>query len=750
MRRSAWLATAGTLGCWLFATPPALAWQQPTTAELEIPASDVPQLRSTLFDPSASAATREQAAQRLVARNSPEATEVLRQALADLGNPEAQLAAARALASDPQPKPVLIDPLFALLDDAARRPTLDAATRALSLFKSNPEVLPRLIAVLRRARSEPLQLATVRSLGSFVDRRAAETLVSVVADPAREPTLQRAAADALMYLTGDNTRGRSSRAWEQWWSEHRDLSEAEFQSRLLVTRATRYDLTRWRYDALSDELSRVLAAAYAATPAGGKTDFALRLLRSEQPAIRAAGADIVLNDFRLTGVASPEVRAALRTLIGDADADVRRNVARTLRDLNDADSLVPLLTQLLQERDPLVRSALASAIAPIRDVRAVPVLLEMLDDLSIETAAAAAAALTEMGETLRGSVELRDRVTVRLRDTLERRTGPSPSQVESLPLREALLSAMVPLRDASLAPVFLRVLNVRPRESVRARRAVIMALAELGTVYAPVLAEQLDDDEAAVRLEAVKAIAKTASTFEYGEALRRRLDPSIEPDPSVRSEAWRALQAMIPLASPQQLAPWVDRFRDDPERRRIVLLRLADLAEKAGDQDELASRRQQVGDTYMAQRQPADAAPWFLKALEYSVASKAPTAVLLSRAEVSLDALLGARLYPDAAALAGRMIAINPNEFVTSMGGKLTLEADRLVQSDELEAAQRLLAAAREINPPLPGRILERLGETEAELQRRLAERRGREPAPGPRSSIGGAHLPVAAVDGHH
>lgn len=746
MRRSAWLATAGTLGWWFCATPTATAWQQPTTSALEIPASDVPQLRSALFDPASSAANREQAAQRLVARNSPEAIEVLRQALSDLGNPEAQLAAARALSSDPEPKPTLIDPLFALLDDGARRPVLDAATRALSLFKSNPEVLPRLIAVLRRARSEPLQLATIRSLGSFVDRRAAETLVGVVSDPAREPALTRAAADALISLTGDTTRGRSSRAWEQWWAEQRDLPEAEFRARLLVSRATRYDLTRWRYQALTEDLSRVLGTAYAATPSEGKTDFALRLLRSEQPAIRAAGAEIVLNDFRLTGVANPELRAALRTLIGDADADVRRNVARTLRDLNDADSLVPLLTQLRQERDPLVRSALASAIAPIRDVRAVPVLLSILDDPSIETAAAAAAALTEMGETLRSSVELRDSVTIRLRDTLERRTGPSPAQVESQPLREALLAAMVPLRDPSLAPVFLRVLNVRPRESVRARRAVIMALGELGALFAPILAEQLDDDEAGVRLEAVKALAKTANTFEYGEALRRRLDPSIEPDPSVRSESWRALQAMIPLASPQQLAPWVDRFRDDPERRRIVLLRLADLAEQVGDPDELASRRQQIGDTFMAQRQPADAVPWYLKALEYSIASNAATAVLLSRAEVSLDALLAARLYGESAALAGRLMTLNPNEFVTSMGGKLTMEADRLVQSDELDAAQRLLDAARGINPPLPGRLLERLKETEAELQRRLAQRGSRAPAPGPRSARR-ERPPVAAGD---
>lgn len=741
MRRSARLAAAGTLAWWLSATPTAWAWQQPdlTTAPapLEIPASDVPQLRAVLLDPTSSALAREQSAQRLVSRNTPEAIDALRRGLTDLGNPDAQLAVARALGTDPAPKPSLIDPLFALLDDNARRPLVDAATRALALFKSNPEVLPRLIAVLQRARSEPLQLATLRALGSFVDRRAAEALMSVLTNPDRSPALHRAAADALIYLTGDTTRGRASRAWQEWWIENRDLPDLEFRSRLLLARSTRYDLTRARYDALTEELSRTLAGTYAATPAETKPEFALRLLRAEQPAIRAAGAEIVLNDFRLTGFAAPDIRASLRTLIGDADPDVRRNVARTLRDLNDADSLVPLLTQLRQELDPQVRTALLSAIAPIRDVRAVPVLLDLLDDPSPETATSAASALAEMGDTLRASVELRDRVSLRLRDTLERRTGPTPAMVESLPLREALLAAMVPLHDATLAPVLLRVLNVRPRESVRARRSVIMALGELGNIYAPVLAEQLEDDEAAIRLESVKAIAKTANSFEYGEALRKRLDPTDEPDPSVRAEAWRALQTMIPMATPQQLAPWVDRFRDDPERRRIVLLRLADLSERTGDADELASRQQQIGDTYMAQRQPTDAAPWFLKALEYSISAKAPTAVLLSRAEATIDAMLAARLYAEASSLAGRMIALNPNEFVTSMGGKITLECDRLVQADELEAAQRLLSAARDINPPLPGRLLERLRETEAELQRRLTEKRGLSPAPGPRSSSG-------------
>lgn len=703
------------------AAPPAAG--APPAEPLVIPASDVPQLEQTLFDPASSPAQREQAARRLVSRATPEARQAIRRALTDIGFADGQLAAARAITADPDPDPALIDPLFVILAESGRRPLVEAAARALGSYKSNPEVLPRLITLLERSRSEATRLAVVRTIGTFVDKRAAAALVELLGRGNDDPELLRATDDALVYLTGLTRNSRNPAAWQQWWQQNAPLSEADFRSQVLVGRAARFDRTRSAYEELSDEVLRLLGAQYAAAPPDTKADFVLRVLRSEQPAVRAAGAELVANDFRVSGVVAPQVRTQLRMLIGDADPGVRRNVARALRDINDAGSLVPLLTQLRQETEPAVRSALAGAIAPIRDPRSIPILLQMLDDPDVEAASAAASAIGDMGALILENPQQREQVLARLRETLDRRTSSAPSARDALPLREAILSALAQMRDPSVAPLFARVLNARPRESVRARRAALKGLGELGPNYATIIAEHLDADEPAVRLEAVQSLTKTANGFEFSEALRRRLDPAIEPDASVRTEAWRGLLTLVPFASRPQLAAWVDRFRDEPDRQRLILQRLADLAQREGDADELASRRQQIADTYMRHRLPADAAPLYLQALDYSISANAPTAVLLTRTEAAIDAMLAARQYPEAATLASRMIQLNPGEFVTSMGGKLALEAERLSRADELDAGRRLIAAARTITPPLPGRILGRLNDTAVEIDRRIEQR---------------------------
>ncbi|HMO27031.1 MAG TPA: HEAT repeat domain-containing protein [Tepidisphaeraceae bacterium] len=403
---------------------------------------------------------------------------------------------------------------------------------------------------------------------------------------------------------------------------------------------------------------------------------------------------------------------------------MRLQVASALAVLNDAEALVPLLTQLRQERDPSVRAEIARALAPIRDIRAVPTLLELLADPSDDAAAAAALALREMGSQIAADPELRRRVAAALIAAFESRTSGGPSGMKTFPLREALLRAMIPLKDESVAPLMRRVLSARPRETARAREAAIEGLAEFGPRESEPIIGQLDDDDPAVRRRAVRALPRVTTFGDVSERLRRRLDPATEPDGSIRNEAWNALSVLINDATAQQLAPWVDRFADEPERQRFILLRLALLAEQIGDQDELAARRQQIGDSYLRLRLPGDAAEYYEQALEYSIRSRAPTLVLLTRSEATLDALLGARQYDRAAALAGRMIALNPGEFVTSMGGKIALEADRLTRAGEYDSAQRLIERARAIDPPLPDRIIDRLRETEQDIQRFRSEPR--------------------------
>src|SRR5881392_3572631 len=93
---------------------PALALQPVETRE-EVARKDVQQQEAILTDPGATPAQRDDAAKRLVSRTSKEADDVLFKILKNFANRDAQLAVARALASDLTPQPAFVDPLLELL-----------------------------------------------------------------------------------------------------------------------------------------------------------------------------------------------------------------------------------------------------------------------------------------------------------------------------------------------------------------------------------------------------------------------------------------------------------------------------------------------------------------------------------------------------------------------------------------------------------------------------------------------------------
>src|SRR5437016_11231235 len=90
-----WLIAVLAVGA---AAPQEALAQAVSTPPASNPAVDIEQLSALLFDASATAAQRDEAARRLVSRHTPQAVQVLGSALSDPRNPEARLAAARALA----------------------------------------------------------------------------------------------------------------------------------------------------------------------------------------------------------------------------------------------------------------------------------------------------------------------------------------------------------------------------------------------------------------------------------------------------------------------------------------------------------------------------------------------------------------------------------------------------------------------------------------------------------------------------
>lgn len=690
--------------------------ESPSPDAAVLVARDLSQLARILNDPSQPQDRRDEAARRLISRQTPQARQIVTAALIDL-NPGGQLAAARALIGDPRPDPAVIDPLFALI--GTNRGLTEAAVRALGNYKSDPNVLTRLmvLATDRRRSGDAVRAVIVRHLGSFVEKRSARLLVEIVSDLNEVPSVRNAAGDALADLSGLTENAQDADRWQQWWQVNAQKTESQFRADLLPARAGRYDRIRYAQEQLGEELQSVLSGLYRAAPEQQRSDVLLMLLRSNDPNVRAVGARIIYLDWIDVRTVPQAAKDYLKLMVGDSDARVRTNVAETLRTLNDPEAFEPLLAQLAQETDIAAKAAIARAIAPINDLRAVPELLRLLDDPSLLVARAAADALDAMGRRIRETdPELALSVAQALRSTLERRTG-GPGTTE---LRESLVEAMVPLARPELLGTFIQLL--RDNESISTRIAALRGLGELGDPRAgDAIVRLLNDPENAIRLQAVRNLSRLQGATVYAENLRRLLDPGIERDAAVREQTWMVLQSMLPNLPKEQLQQWSDRFRDDADRRLLVLKALAEKLIAARLEDELAATNQNIGETLMRLGRPEEASTYFDIALQARKQQRAvPGAVIDMLTAQLLQSHLQARRYDRAIAFAAESIRENEQkQFI--MGLEIRKEIDRLRATGEFESALSLIEAARNMRPPLAQQYLDQISELEADIRRQLS-----------------------------
>jgi HEAT repeat protein len=464
----------------------------------------------------------------------------------------------------------------------------------------------------------------------------------------------------------------------------------------------------------------------------------LGYLKSARPEIRGVGVDIIKDDAANNKPIPSAARDQLRSMIGDSSADVRATVADALARINDAASLDPLLAQLAQENSGKVRAALARALAPINDLRAVPALIGLLDDSSIAAARAAAEALEQLGPKIRDeNPRLANQTARALREEL----GKRPVNPGTSDLREALVDAMTPLRSDELLPTFYSLLNERSGESSEMHRLALKGIGEIGNPQsAAVIVNSLNDREAVVRLEAVRALGKVRTAGEYAETLIHRLDAAEEPDASVREAAWQVLRTVLPGLTKEQLANFADRFKDQPEQRIIVLKALAQQLSRLNMQDDLAVTQQNIGATYMRLNDPKDAADYFKKALDYrkTQGQGAQGVVMVGLMEDRMKALLLSKQYPDAIAFAAQNIRDNANN-QQSMGAAIRSEADRLREAGSLDDALKLIKEAQKMDPPLAEQYRDQLSEIEADIQKHLNQRGGNPSPPEPIHTASGA-----------
>ncbi len=667
-------------------------------------------LSATLADRTLDGDRRESAARRLAAVGSAEARLPLLRTLTDPGDPVGRLSVARALADVPA-NPEFVDALFVLLDESTPRGLLEAAADAIAANKQNPAVVTRLIALTPPESPETVRRAAIRALGTLSDRRGAVRLVELLSDAS--PVIQQASIDALNDLTGQNIF--SPAEWQAWWSVRAAQTDEQFRLEALAIRSARLDRQSRANQSAGAEIRTQLSQQLAAAPREQRGPILETALLSPRPSLRAAAAFLIAERAKTGDVPAP-LRSRLADFAGDSEVEVRLQIAQALTFINDRAAFDQLTQQIMVERDARVRSSLTDALGRMRDPRAIPLLSRLLDDPSPPVVMAATGAIAELGDTLAGS----DAVTARsLAERLRLLFLERFPAGQTSPLRLSLLRALTSLEQPSLLPLFQRLLAADAAEPSAVRQLALMGIAAIGDPStSDLVVDLLNDESTEVRVEAVRALAKTSNSFIYGETLFRRLSPQVEPDERVRTEVWRTLVTLLPLARQEELMLWPDRFASEPARRVDVLEALVELDQKPGNRiDYLPDHLTSLGETQLSLGRYQDAMRSFQRALP--LATNAPT-LTIRLIELSLDARLRARDWRGAVTFAAQVLGERGNEFQTTVGPKLKQAAEQLAADNtQPEEARRFIEQALAMTPPLAAQYQGQL----RDIQKSLADR---------------------------
>ena len=676
---------------------------------------------------------RDEAAKRLLSRHTDVAHKVLRDTLIspDIGG---ELAVARSLEEDADPNTDFIDPLFAAFNN---RELATAVGRALAGFKSNPEVLTRLIDyAVRHTTPENTRLAAIRAIGTLPEKRAAATLLGLLESPDENNVIHAEAADALVTMTGLDQNGRDPSRWKDWWDGQRPLSDTDFRQSINAHQEARLDRLTAHLAGLKTEIEAILQDQYRAATPERRNELALKSLQSSEPEIRAIGTSLLLLGAIEGSPPSSEELIQLRDMVADSSPTVRRAAARTISSLNDTASLEALLTQLQTEPDASVKAAIAAALGPMHDLRAVDALLKLLDDNSLPAATAAADALGDLGRgPLGNDATLKLKAAQALRDTVRNRAG----QTGSDDLRAACIEAIAPLHEPEIVRELEEDKLLNPsREGKGVRGAMVVAIGELRD---PKLADFLvgelnnDSDEDVQRLSILELGKNPAAAQDaqvVGDLLR---DPSRRP--SVVDAAWQFMVGIFPQLKEGQLLGWAQQFINDPQRRIIVNQVLADKQNAAGHLDDMAITEAQIGDDHLKLKQFDSAAASYKAAMDVyqnQPAREGMRATTNTLEASYMKAMMNGGHFDDAVNFAAERIEADPSEQQT-MGPIIVNKADELSSTDP-KAAQELLARAAAMKPPLNDKNRERLDRIASQFPRKSS------------SNDNGAVPQSASVDG--
>lgn len=544
--------TLPALALWLAVAAIAIS---ATGAEAQDPAPktdpELARLRDFLTGADRTFATRRDAADVLIEKNSDAARAIMAEVLSAPVPSEPMLALLDALAARDAAHEVLIDPLFALLrsDD---EPTRRAAAMAFGAYQGNEKVLTGLTDLASGSTTSlTARLAAIQALAQIVDKRAIEGLVQITSDP--QAPVAEAAAAALAEMTGLKDLPATSQAWDQWWQARRDVPE----SRLLAGLLKRFREELKRRTALLDRvqtrLIRQLTELYEAADVKEKGRLVLLHIEDGVPQVRALAAKqaAAMAPGALSGgngtarQAYQELIAALLKHVGDESAIVRAGAAEALAAWQETAAGPTLLAQLDKEETVATRAAIAAALGGLKVVKAVPRLVAMLDSTDETEVVRAAGALGVIGEKNGAHADAVEPALKPLGRLA--RTAVQPA------VREAACLALAKIAPPSAEDILAAVLE-DPMPNVRFSAAQGLGnLGKAGDKSVAALVARLQDKDKGVRQAVAAALAKVGGA-EAAVKMADRLKPGAETEPAVRNALWEAIRALADLGRSADLA----------------------------------------------------------------------------------------------------------------------------------------------------------------------------------------------------
>jgi HEAT repeat protein len=683
----------------------------------EVARQEFNQLRDTL-NSNGPLRERVEAAKRLLERG---ANDVLLDALRS-GQADLQTPVARALAETNNPPMVFLNYLMLCLQPQVTVELADAASLAIAGYRDNAAARARLREFIQSANiPEARRVPAVRALGTLNDKDTARFLIDLLLGGAYPEGISNAAADALAEMTGLTEYGRDVGQWDRWWQGQQGKSPEQFLSERRAEREGSARQAVERLKAVATSIDRFVEAAHRRiTDPKQREEDVLTSLKDPSPEFRAAGARLVNQDLNAGLPIADAVKERLRDLIGDSSPDVRRRVATAIAAVNDSKAATALLAQLQREKIEAVKAELMKALAPTKNLAAVPELVRLLDDPAFQVSEQAAAALRDMGPEIAKSPALSRQVSNALVRTIDRTNRLRGAER----LREFTTEAMIPLHDTALVQVLFTLMVDRTGNNTpNTRNSAIRALAAMNAppklqadIAGRIAETPLHDPEKGVRLEAAKALGIVGGPAQ-GDELYKTLSDG---DEAVREAAWNSLSSLFEQFDVQTLLLWSgQRFANAPDKRLTINLALNKMLIAQGPPaaETLATVQQDIGALYLDPKidKPEEAVPYLQAALNYW--NGRPGGVVNTVQDLCVRAYLRSKQYKPAVAFAAQQIQKNAQNTDT-MCRAILQEVTRLNRANQLQPALELLAEAKAL--PVKGYYQDQFQDLDKDIKSRI------------------------------